>query len=272
MTAATRLIVTADDVGLHRGMTEGALRAHESGIVTACSVVANGAAFEHAAERLRDHPRLAVGVHLTLVEERPLVHDVESLVAASGLFHENYLAFAPRYYTGRIRIADVEREFRAQIERVLAAGLAPRHCNGHQHLHLLPDIFDLVVRLAAEYSIPYVRIVDERRHGLTPRDFSIAFLSRLGRSARKRAGTATNDRTLGVAKAGRIQTAADIIAMLDDARDVTELVCHPGLGETELREAYDWNYPWERETAALCDPALPAALAARGITLTTPGA
>jgi len=39
-----RLIVTADDVGLHRGMTDGALQAHETGIVTACSVVANGAA------------------------------------------------------------------------------------------------------------------------------------------------------------------------------------------------------------------------------------
>src|SRR5438270_7621569 len=67
-----RLVVTADDVGLHRGMTEGAIRAHREGIVTACSVVANGAAFYDAVERLRDVPSLEVGVHLTLVEERSL--------------------------------------------------------------------------------------------------------------------------------------------------------------------------------------------------------
>src|SRR5260370_24294876 len=48
-----RLIVTADDVGLHRGMTEGAIRAHRDGIVTACSVVASGVAFDDAVAPLR---------------------------------------------------------------------------------------------------------------------------------------------------------------------------------------------------------------------------
>ena len=75
-----RLIVTADDVALHRGMTDGAIRAHQEGIVTACSIVANGAAFEHAIERLRDVPALAVGIHLALVGERPLAENVPSLV------------------------------------------------------------------------------------------------------------------------------------------------------------------------------------------------
>ncbi len=65
-----QLIVTADDVGLHRGMTGGAIRAHRQGIVTACSVVANGAAFDDAVARLRDVPSLEAGVHLALVEER----------------------------------------------------------------------------------------------------------------------------------------------------------------------------------------------------------
>src|SRR6185436_9230101 len=67
-----RLIVTADDVGLDAGMTEGAIRAHRDGIVTACSVVANGIDFDEAIACLREVPRLEVGVHLTLVEERSL--------------------------------------------------------------------------------------------------------------------------------------------------------------------------------------------------------
>ncbi|HEY4597677.1 MAG TPA: ChbG/HpnK family deacetylase, partial [Thermoanaerobaculia bacterium] len=67
------LVVTADDVGLHPGMTLGALRAHEQGIVTACSVVANGRALDDAIERLRDRPKLDAGVHFTFVGgERPL--------------------------------------------------------------------------------------------------------------------------------------------------------------------------------------------------------
>src|SRR5262249_20678639 len=67
-----RLIVTADDVGLDRGMTTGAIEAHRKGIVTACSIVANGREFEDAVARLRDVPSLEAGVHLTLVEERAL--------------------------------------------------------------------------------------------------------------------------------------------------------------------------------------------------------
>src|SRR5437763_14841625 len=101
-----QLIVTADDVGLHRGMTDGAIRSHVDGIVTACSVVANGAAFEHAVERLRDVPQLEVGVHLALVEERPLASHVPSLVGANGLFHESYTAFGPRYAARMIRMAE----------------------------------------------------------------------------------------------------------------------------------------------------------------------
>jgi predicted glycoside hydrolase/deacetylase ChbG (UPF0249 family) len=265
-----RLIVTADDVGLHRGMTDGAIRAHESGIVTACSVVANGAAFRHAVERLRDYPKLSVGIHLALVEERPISSDVESLVGVSGILHGSYYEFVPRYFAKRIRMDEVEREFRAQIESVLAAGITIEHANGHQHLHLLPRIFTLVQQLAEEYRIPYVRIVDERKHGRGLREMSVAVLSRLGRAARARSRVATNDRTIGVTAAGRVKCTADLIPLLDDVDGLTELVCHPGLGEPELRDAYDWSYAWEAETTALCDPALRDAIASRGIDLTTP--
>jgi predicted glycoside hydrolase/deacetylase ChbG (UPF0249 family) len=262
-----RLIVTADDVGLHRGMTDGAIRAHLDGIVTACSVVANGAAFEHAVERLQDVPALAVGVHLTLIEERPLTDNLPSLVGGNGLFDESYASFLPRYAIGRVRIEDIEREFRAQIEKLLKTGLTVTHANGHQHLHLLPRVFDLVQRLAQEHAIPYVRIVDERR-AFSPRGLAIAVLSRLGRAARKRAATNTNDRTIGVMRAGHL---SDVATLLDDVREgTTELVCHPGVGDAELAQSYEWSYEWDAETHALCDPKLRAAIAERGIELSEP--
>jgi len=264
-----RLIVTADDAGLHRGMTEGAIRAHKEGIVTACSVVANGAAFEHAVERLHDVPSLAVGIHLTLVEERPVADGIDSLIGANELFHENYAAFVPRYLAGRIRIEEVERELRAQIEKVLQTGLKITHANGHQHLHLLPKVFEVVQRLAEEHGVPYVRIVDERR-SLSVRGAAVEILSRLGRAARKRARVATNDRTIGVTRAGHFTDAATIIAMLDHVEGTTELVCHPGISDEDLGRSYDWGYEWDAETRALCDARLREAIAGRGIELVAP--
>ena len=244
------LIVTADDVGLHPGMTEGAIRAHREGIVTACSIVANGVAFDDAVERLRDVPALEVGVHLALVEERPLT---------AMRFPKKYTSFVPLYLARVISIVAIERELRAQIERVLATGLRVTHLNGHQHLQLLPRVFDVVVRLAGEYGVPYVRIVDD--HGGTTRALPMRALSALGRRARTRGGT--NDRTVGVAIAGHLQ---DVTPLLEHVEGVTELVTHPGVAVT----GYDWGYQWDRETAALCAPGLREALQARGITLTSP--
>lgn len=231
-------------------MTEGAIHAHREGIVTACSVVANGAAFEDAVARLRDVPSLEVGVHLALVEERPLT---------AMRFPKKYTSFVPLYFARVISLAAIERELRAQIERVLASGLRVTHLNGHQHLHLLPRIFRVVCELAREYAIPYVRIVDD--HGGSARPLSMRALSHLGRRART-AGL-TNDRTVGVAIAGHLE---DVVPLFDPVQGVTELVTHPGVGV----RGYAWGYDWERETRALCDPRLREELTVRGITLAAP--
>jgi predicted glycoside hydrolase/deacetylase ChbG (UPF0249 family) len=247
---ARRLIVTADDVGLDPGMTDGTIRAHREGIVTGCSVVANGVAFEDAVARLRDVPSLEAGVHLTLVEERSL----------TGLrFPPKYTSFVPRYLLRTLRIADVERELRAQVERVVASGLRVTHLNGHQHLHLLPRIFAVVVRLAREFDIPYVRIVDDR--GGSARGAAMSALNILGRRAR---APFTNDRTIGVAGAGHL---TDVVPLLDHVQGVTELVTHPGI---DVRGYREWAYAWDEETRALCDPRLREELATRNIELIAP--
>lgn len=232
-------------------MTEGAVRAHREGIVTACSVVASGAAFEDAVARLRDLPSLEVGVHLALVEERSL----------TGLrMPRKYTWFVPLYLARVISIEAIERELRAQIERVMETGLRVTHLNGHQHLHVLPRVFAVVARLAREYAVPYVRIVDDR--GAAARSVAMSALNALGRRARNVA--LTNDRTIGVAIAGHLD---DVTPLLDHVEGVTEFVTHPGIGVTSYPA---WGYEWDRETRALCAPGLREELARRGIALTTP--
>jgi predicted glycoside hydrolase/deacetylase ChbG (UPF0249 family) len=236
------LIVTADDVGLDRGMTEGAIRAHRQGIVTACSLVANGREFDDAVARLRDVPSLEVGVHLALVEERALT--------TGRPMPRNYVRFLLS------RRTDVEPELRAQIEKVLATGLPVTHLNGHQHLHMLPRVRRVVERLAREYGIGYVRVVRDR--GGRARRLSIAALNALGDPSR---------RTIGVAEAGHL-TAVRLIELLDHVDGVTELVTHPGVGVTAYPH---WGYAWDEETRALCDPRVRQEIGARGIELIAPG-
>lgn len=269
-----RLVVTADDVGLHEGMTSGVLEAHREGIVTACSVVANGAAFDDAVRRLQDVPGLDVGVHLTLVEERPLTNgsEISSLVDASGRFSRNFRMFCLRYAAGRVRGVEVERELRAQIERVLDAGISPSHLNGHQHLHVLPAVFDLVCRLGVEYKIPFVRVPLESApaHPLTlGRKASIRALVAFGRGARSRlsrTGLATSDTTRGIHDAGNIDVAR-LTTLLSGLQGLTELVVHPGRGDAEISRVYDWGYAWDAERSALSDPTMRTLLEQQGVRL-----
>ncbi|HEY2738189.1 MAG TPA: ChbG/HpnK family deacetylase, partial [Thermoanaerobaculia bacterium] len=135
-----KLVVTADDVGLHPGMTRGALAACDAGIVTAVSVAAVGRAFEPAVELLRDRPGdlgdVDVGIHLTLVGERPLSppERIPSLLGRNGALLSGYPALARRFLAGGLALAEIEAELRLQIERLSATGLPVVHANAHQHL------------------------------------------------------------------------------------------------------------------------------------------
>lgn len=258
-------------------MTRGALAAYDAGIVTAVSVSPNGRAFEDAVARLRERPGLDVGVHLSLVGEEPLSApgQVRSLLDARGRLLPGWPAFARRWLLGGVRPTEVEAELRRQIERLLAAGLPVVHLNSHQHLHVLPGLFEIVLRLAEEHRIPWVRIPAEpAAAGLpfTPRAAQIALLNRLGRRARKRLEAAksvrTTGRTVGVLTAGRLTVEA-LGRALPGVEGVAELVCHPGLGDAALAAEYDWGYAWDAETAALCDPRVPELLRAAGIELTS---
>ena len=153
-----RLVVNADDFGVSERVNSGIVHAHREGVVTATSLMAVGRAFEHAVRLARAVPDLDVGVHLTLVAERPLRPEGSSLTGTDGRFPPGAGAFTLGWLTGRIRRADVEAEWSAQIERVLASGIRPSHLDSHQHVHVLPGLLDLARELAARYGIPFVRV------------------------------------------------------------------------------------------------------------------
>ena len=145
----------------------------------------------------------------------------------------------------------------------------PVHLNGHQHLHLLPRIFDRVLRLAEEYKIPYLRVArDSFTHASKARGLSIGGLNHFGQKAKKRTpGTILQpDRTIGIAGAGHC-TPDQLVPLFDFIEGLTELVCHPGIGDAEIRKTYKWGYAWDEETRALCDRGVRTALGDRGVEL-----
>ncbi len=153
-----RLIVNADDFGMAESVNDGIIKGHQHGIITSASFMAGAKAAEHAAILARDNPSLGVGVHLCLTLVRPVADPAKiPSLAPRGLLPGGPFPLMSRLLFGSIKIDEVEIELRAQIERTLALGIKPDHIDGHQHVHMMKRVFDVVMKLAEEYAIPAMR-------------------------------------------------------------------------------------------------------------------
>ncbi len=198
-----KLIVNADDFGFTRGVNEGILRAHEKGIVTATTLMANGAAFQHAVEIAKSTSTLDIGVHLVLWPEGgPMPRRLPSFVGRS-------LGWS---------VAQIEAEFCRQVEKIMAAGLVPSHLDTHKHVHMLPWVMKAVARVASRFGIAWVR------HPMRPRQVT-------------RYGLRTPDHFTGIRLTGRMNRHTLLHTLARLRLGLTELMCHPGICDDELRRA-----------------------------------
>ena len=270
-----RLIINADDFGLCEEVNEGVVRAHDHGLVTSASLLPTGEAFAQAVELARARPDLDLGVHLALTATRPVSppETIPSLVTPDGAFLPSWRAFLWRYVTRSLRSDEIERELRAQLEKVKQTGLPVSHLDGHQHLHMLPGLLPIVTRLAAEYGVRALRYPRQKRSllGRARRGMeagALRVLCRMGARQMRSAGMLVPDDFRGFSEAGAWDEALLCHALATVDGGITELCCHPGADDA-IEARLQWGYAWEQELAALTSPEVKAALAESGVTLTT---
>ncbi len=154
---APRAVVPhVDDLGASHGANEAFLALVSRGLVTCGSVMVPGPWFREIAEAALADPSLDIGVHLTLTSEWDACRwaPISTVSRASGLIdHDGYfwrdLASLRRHLVPEA----AEAEMRAQIDRALAAGLAPSHIDAHMAAAMLPELLDAHVRLGREYGL-----------------------------------------------------------------------------------------------------------------------
>lgn len=262
------LIVNADDLGLTEGNNRAIVEAHERGIVTSTSLLACGIAFNDAIERVRGLPTLGVGVHLTLLEGVPVLPaaKVPGLVDGSGRFGLRYTWLFRWPVLGRVLLDQVRREWRAQIEKVLATGLAVTHLDSHKHIHMHPQLLEIVLALADEFGIRRMRLSRPLRLASGPKTAMLGLLAVWARRRAGRRGVRTPDVLLGLEASGQMSEAQMLAALQRPWQGVCELMVHPAYSNADLDRflaaGYDWiaRYRFADELAALCSPAVRQAL------------
>lgn len=153
------LIVNGDDFGLTRGVNAGIVHGYRAGILTSATLMANGRAFEDAIEKAHENPGLGVGIHLCLVDGRTVAppNQVPSLADENGELPKSPFALFIRLSSGLIPTRQIECEFRAQITRIVEAGIRPSHLDTHKHTHMHPYVMAALGRVANEFNIRNVR-------------------------------------------------------------------------------------------------------------------
>jgi len=249
------LIINADDLGWTEGVSRGILEAFHHGIVTSTSLLANGAAFAGGVEAALSAPGLGVGVHLNLSDGPPIADReiVTSLLNNDGDFKGGPESLLLRRARGGLVLAEVETEWDAQIQKVRDAGIAPTHLDGHKHVHMLPGLFEIALRLAKRHGVGAIRVSLETsslrtalssgakqnarvvmKQGVQARGLKL--LARGTREQADRAGISTADYFCGIAQTGELtrEGVAHLVKILPDG--TTELMCHPGYADAALRK------------------------------------
>jgi chitin disaccharide deacetylase len=270
-----RLIVNADDFGSSREVNEAVILAHRRGILTSTSLMVSGAAFEQAVTLAKDNPCLAVGLHLTLVDGRPVMRALEipHVAGKDGAFPSGPTRAGLHYFLSLRAREELFREIEAQFERFAQSGLRFSHVDAHCHLHLHPVVLDAIVEIARRYGVKRVRVPADSLFSALPflksaplaGGYALLFKLLTGRMKRKlrRQGFLFPGRVYGNLLTGKMSREY-VLSLLDGVpRGLSELYFHPSVSCSEKDEQRS------RELSILIDPGVRSKIDRLGIILST---
>jgi predicted glycoside hydrolase/deacetylase ChbG (UPF0249 family) len=224
-TKPARLVVRGDDMGYVHAGNEAIVECYKNGIERSVEIIAPSPWFPEAVKLLQENPGIDIGVHLAITSEwdnikwRPL-SDCPSLKDADGYFYP--MIWPNKNYSGRSvtenkwKAADIEKEFRAQIELVQKKLPRVSHLSAHMGCTAINDTTkNIVKKLAKEYNV----------------DIDLEELQVRSATYKGPHSTAAEKITA-------------FIAMLDDLKpgETYLFVDHPGLDSPELRAIHHIGY------------------------------
>lgn len=229
--ASRRLIICADDLGLSHGINRAIAQAYTQGRISVAGIIANGHAFDEAAEFVK-HLGIPCGVHLTITTECDRV-PLKPLLSGTPTDSNGHLFPNIHPYLNSADDNVVYLEFCAQIERVLESDLKPTHIDSHMHVYRE----DLLKRLSIAFGLP-CRDIGELHQGAK---CSVFHLTVSGETMAEKAS----------ALAGYLDGFSSSLGIV---------ICHPTADKKEMQTLVSPRFPsryaWMTEARFLDLPAL----------------
>ena len=234
----------------------------------------SGDAAQEAIALAKNHPHLAVGLHLVLVCGKSVLPpaQIPNLVDSQGNFSNNPTQAGLSYQFNQATRAELRLEISAQLAKFRDSGLNLAHVDGHLHLHVHPVILNILTEFAAEFKIKFIRLPSEelsknlkidQRNLLIKIVWSIVFgqLRRYGEGLLKTHNIKFADRVYGLLQTGDMSEEYLLGLIPQIEAELVEIYAHPDLVNTDI------NNGGEVELAALLSQRVRELLTIKGFEL-----
>ena len=154
------VIINADDFGLDDRCNKAIILCFKEGLCSSATLMPNMPCFKEACQLTHENNLLNhVGIHVVLTEGVPLTAKIRTLPKfcnKDGILHLN--RDTPTFFLSSSEKRILADEIRAQIKRCRDFGIKITHMDSHHHIHTEWAISEVVISVAREQHIPFVRL------------------------------------------------------------------------------------------------------------------
>ncbi len=215
-----KVLVSVDDFGISKEANKNILTLIASNKIDRVSVMMNGILTTEEVQIL-----LESGVKLDIhLDRKHIIHENRKL--ADG-FWRRFIEFIWSYFFGSNRPSRVELVWHNQLRKFESIfGKKPDGLNAHEHVHYFPPYFRVLLRIAEEYDISYIRLGYKNTKNYTLVAFVINLLGSLNRKSLRQSGKESADRVLSFDWISHRGSFVDFQSSLEKGT-VTEVIFHP---------------------------------------------
>ncbi|MGX7149979.1 ChbG/HpnK family deacetylase [Enterococcus ureasiticus] len=199
------LIISGDDYGLTKGVSEGILDALDVNGISDTNFIATSDFSLESLELAKKRNLLAMGIHLNLEIGHSVYYRREMDFLNTHLGHDNYYSM-------------IENEFHEQINYLIRNGIALSHITYHKNIIDNSNMVRIIEKLALEYDVPVRKLESPNLNRLLKSENILM-------CDKKIINTNNQNYSLALLK--------DLFESVGDSKSV-ELVCHPGYVTKEL--------------------------------------
>lgn len=248
-----KIVICADDYGYNHAVSKGILELIKARRISATSCMTNRDSWVSDAPAIKAYLQTAdIGLHLNLTEGKPLTA-MPSITIEGQLPSVGELI--KRVVLRKAKLAELSAEINAQLDAFEhAMGCVPAYIDGHQHVHHLPMVRQVLLAIyekrLRQHQV-YVRVsMTNWRQALTarfPDSFLIATTGALKfRNLLQRFKVPHNTSFAGYYRFEQAQAYADIFPeLLAQSKTGGLIMCHPGAASNDKNDAIANSRPYE---------------------------